>query len=304
MQALIRIATRQSPLALSQAHEVKRALENKFPALKTELVGITTEADKRLDISLEKIGGKGLFVKELEIALKEGRADIAVHSMKDVPAQLPDGFVIAAVTERINPYDAFISNQFNDINALPLNAVVGTSSLRRACQLKALRSDLTIKFLRGNVETRLSKLDKGEYDAIILAVAGLERLNLTNRIRVIIPPEVLLPAPGQGALGVECRADNKKLITMLRTINHSATERCILAERALSKSLGGNCHVPLAAYAVIKNKRIHLCGIVGQPDGAVILSEHLQGDMEHAEQLGERLASLLLARGAADILRP
>lgn len=303
MKKLIRIATRESVLALWQANYIKDALIAKFPHLKVELVGITTEGDRRLEVALAKAGGKGLFVKELEVAIQESRADIAVHSMKDVPVELPEGFIMPAIIERANPYDAFVSNKFANINELPRGAIIGTSSLRRTCQLIALRSDIQVKILRGNVNTRLRKLDDGEYDAIILAVAGLERLNMSNRIRVIIPPDLSLPAAGQGAMGVECLAKDEEIVKMIKALDHLSTRQCVLAERALNRHLEGGCHVPIGAYAVIENKQLFLRGLVGKPDGSLILRGEIKGAAEDAETLGKALAQDLIKQGADKILK-
>ncbi len=303
MKKIIRIATRQSELALWQAEFVKKTLLTYFPDLMIELVGITTEGDKQLDISLSKEGGKGLFVKELEIALQEGRADMAVHSMKDLPVELPADFVIPAIMARANPFDALVSNKFTQLNQLPPGAIIGTSSLRRSCQLLALRPDLTIKLLRGNVPTRLRKLDDGEFDAIILAAAGLERLSLAHRIQTIMPPEISLPAAGQGALGVECLARNIEMITLLKSLEDHPTRQCVTAERAINRALEGGCQVPIGAYAVLENQQLYLRGLVGNPDGSLILRSEIKGDASAAETLGELLAQDLIKQGADKILR-
>ena len=298
----IRIATRKSELAMWQANHIKQALQKIHPQLKIELIGMTTEGDSRLDTALNKIGGKGLFVKELEYAIQRGEADIAVHSMKDVPMELPSGFTIAAICERAAPQDAFVSNHYESLEALPKGATVGTSSLRRSCQLQAWRPDIAIKLLRGNVITRLKKLDEGEYDAIILAAAGLQRLNLAQRIRTILPIEKILPAAGQGAIGIECLSNNEELIKLLQSLEHVATRQCITAERALNICLHGGCHVPIGAYAVIQKNQIYLRGMVGQPDGKLILRAEINGDLNAPEILGEKLAKKLVQQGAEKIL--
>jgi len=303
MKKLIRIATRESVLAMWQADYVKTALLAKFPDLTIELIGMTTEGDRRLDSALDKVGGKASFVKELEIAIQEDRADIAVHSMKDVPAELPDGFIMPAILERANPYDAFVSNKYASIGELPAGAVVGTSSLRRSCQLQAMRPDLIMKLLRGNVNTRVRKLDDGEYDAIILAVAGLQRLNMTDRIRVVIPPDFSLPAAGQGAMGIECLASSKGIINLVKSLDHLPTRQCITAERAMNRHLGGGCHTPVGAYAVLDNKQLFLRGLVGKPDGSLILRAEIKGTLDEAETLGQTLAKNLLQQGADKILK-
>ncbi len=303
MKKLIRIATRESVLALWQANYVKATLIAKFPYLTIELVGMTTEGDRRLGVALANVGGKGLFVKELEIAIEEGRADLAVHSMKDVPIELPDGFIMPAIIDRANPYDAFVSNKFASIEELPQGAIVGTSSLRRSCQLNALRPDLTIKILRGNVNTRLRKLDDGEYDAIILAVAGLQRLQMNDRIRAIMPSEISLPAAGQGAMGIECLAKDEELVEIVKTLDHLPTRQCVSAERALNRYLEGGCHVPIGAYALIEDNQLYLRGLVGRPDGSLVLRGEIKGALEQAENLGESLAQDLIKQGADKILK-
>ena len=268
---IIRIATRKSALALWQAKYVKAALLNAHKNLQVELVPMSTQGDKILDTPLAKIGGKGLFIKELEVAMTESRADIAVHSMKDVPVSFPDGFGLHAICERENPFDAFVSNHFNSLQELPLNAVVGTSSLRRQCQLRKVRPDLLIKDLRGNVNTRLAKLDAGEYDAIVLAAAGLIRLGMQQRIQTEIPAELSLPAVGQGAVGIECRNDDADLIALLAPLNHFETSIRVTAERAMNAKLNGGCQVPIGSFAELNGQHITLRGLVGSVDGKVML---------------------------------
>ncbi len=299
---VIRIATRQSPLALWQANFIKQQLENLYPELNVELVTMVTKGDVLLDTPLAKIGGKGLFVKELELALLENRADIAVHSMKDVPMQFPEGLHLSVICEREDPRDAFVSNQYASLEELPLHAVVGTSSLRRQCQLKALRPDLELKTLRGNVGTRLRKLDEGEYDAIILASAGLIRLGEQQRIRSFIAPESSLPAVGQGAVGVECRADDDWVNGLLRPLLHQDTWDRVIAERAMNNRLQGGCQVPIAGYAVLVGEQLHLRALVGAVDGSEVLRAEGTAPRTQAEQLGIQVAESLLAQGAEKLL--
>jgi hydroxymethylbilane synthase len=299
---IIRIATRKSALALWQAEYVKAALLRAHNHLQVELVPMSTQGDKILDTPLAKIGGKGLFIKELEVAMTEGRADIAVHSMKDVPVTFPDGFGLHAICERENPFDAFVSNHFNTLEELPQNAVVGTSSLRRQCQLRKVRPDLVIKDLRGNVNTRLAKLDAGEYDAIVLAAAGLIRLGMKKRIRNEMPAELSLPAVGQGAVGIECRNDDASLIALLAPLNHLETYIRVRAERSMNAKLNGGCQVPIGSFAELDGQHITLRGLVGSVDGKVMLYAEQSDVLENAEQLGERVAELLLAQGAGEIL--
>ncbi|MFT5161879.1 MAG: hydroxymethylbilane synthase [Alteromonadaceae bacterium] len=298
----IRIATRKSALALWQAEFVKAQLEEKHPGVFVELVPMSTKGDRILDTPLAKIGGKGLFVKELEVAMLEGRADIAVHSMKDVPVDFPDGLVLHTICEREDPRDAFVSNQFKSIDELPQHAVVGTSSLRRQCQLRELRPDLQIKDLRGNVNTRLAKLDNGEYDAIILAAAGLIRLEMLERISSYIEPEVSLPANGQGAVGIECRDGDNEVKALLSALEHAPTRHRVLAERAMNRHLEGGCQVPIGAYAVIDDGQIWLRGLVGSTDGRQIIRNEVTGSVAQGEALGIELAEKLLAQGAKTIL--
>ncbi|WP_337922058.1 hydroxymethylbilane synthase [Vibrio cholerae] len=298
----IRIATRQSPLALWQANYVKDALMAAHPELQVELVTMVTRGDVILDTPLAKVGGKGLFVKELEIAMLEGRADLAVHSMKDVPVDFPDGLGLVTICEREDPRDAFVSNTYAKIEDLPSGAIVGTCSLRRQCQLKAARPDLVIKELRGNVGTRLSKLDAGEYDAIILAAAGLKRLELESRIRSFIEPEQSLPAVGQGAVGIECRVNDQRVRALLAPLNHADTADRVRCERAMNLTLQGGCQVPIGSYALLEGDTIWLRALVGEPDGSQIVRGEIRGPRTQAEQLGITLAEQLLSQGAKEIL--
>jgi hydroxymethylbilane synthase len=300
----VRIATRKSALALWQAEYVKAKLEHFHPGINVELVPMTTKGDIILDTPLAKVGGKGLFVKELEVAMLEDRADIAVHSMKDVPVEFPEGLGLEVICPREDPRDAFVSNTIKSFAELPQGAVVGTSSLRRQCQIKALRPDLEIRDLRGNVNTRLKKLDNGEYDAIILAAAGLIRLEMPERIQEFIEPEVMLPANGQGAVGIECRTDDEALKALLAPLGCETTRIRVLAERAMNRALEGGCQVPIGSYAVIQeNGEIFLRGLVGATDGSEILTSDITGTSENAEQLGKSLADQLLEKGADKILR-
>ena len=300
----LRIATRKSPLALWQANFVKQQLELHHPGLQVTLVPMSTQGDKILDTPLAKIGGKGLFVKELEQAMLENRADIAVHSMKDVPVDFPDGLGLAVICERDDPYDAFVSSRFASVYELPEGAVVGTSSLRRQCQLRAQRPDLVIRDLRGNVNTRLAKLDAGDYDAIILAAAGLRRLDKAERIRSRLPPELSLPANGQGAVGIECRLGDTQTLALLASLEHATTRYCVMAERAMNRTLQGGCQVPIGAFAEMQdNAHLWLRGLVGSVDGKQIIHGDISGPKEQAEELGKLLAEQLLAQGADDILR-
>lgn len=298
----IRIATRKSPLAMWQAEFVKDALEQAHPGLSVELVPMVTKGDVILDTPLAKVGGKGLFVKELEVAMLEGRADIAVHSMKDVPVEFPDGLGLVTICEREDPRDAFVSNHYDSIADLPAGAVVGTSSLRRQCQLRAQRPDLVVKDLRGNVNTRLRKLDDGEFDAIILACAGLMRLKMHDRIRSAIAPEVSLPAVGQGAVGIECRLDDTRVRTLLDALNHTPTAIRVLCERAMNNRLQGGCQVPIGSYSELEGDQIWLRALVGEPDGSKIVQGEIRGPIANAEALGTELANQLLAQGAKEIL--
>ncbi|MFM5438857.1 hydroxymethylbilane synthase [Aeromonas enteropelogenes] len=298
----LKIATRKSPLALWQANFVKDRLEALYPELRVELVPMSTQGDKILDTPLAKVGGKGLFVKELETAMLEGRADIAVHSMKDVPVEFPAGLGLHTICEREDPRDAFVSNRFQAIDELPQGAVVGTSSLRRQCQLRAARPDLVIRDLRGNVNTRLAKLDAGEYNAIILAAAGLKRLEMDHRITAFIEPEQSLPANGQGAVGIECRLDDHELHALLAPLEHSETRSRVLTERAMNRALQGGCQVPIGAYALVEGEQIWLRGLVGSPDGTRVIRDEIRGAVSDGEALGEQLAQRLLAAGADVIL--
>ena len=302
MQTL-RIATRKSALALWQANYVKTALEQAHPGLQVELVPMSTQGDKILDTPLAKIGGKGLFVKELETAMLEGRADIAVHSMKDVPVEFPEGLMLHTICQREDPRDAFVSNTYDSLDALPAGSVVGTSSLRRQAQLLARRPDLKIQFLRGNVNTRLAKLDAGEYDAIILAAAGLIRLGFEDRIRSSISAEDSLPAGGQGAVGIECRSADSDVHALLAPLHHHETALRVTAERALNKHLNGGCQVPIACYALLEGDQLWLRGLVGQPDGGLLLRAEERAASSDAEALGVRVAEALLAQGADAILK-
>ncbi|WP_200553515.1 hydroxymethylbilane synthase [Kosakonia sp. LAM2021] len=299
---VLRIATRQSPLALWQAHYVKERLEASHPGLTVELVPMVTRGDVILDTPLAKVGGKGLFVKELELALLENRADIAVHSMKDVPVDFPQGLGLVTICERDDPRDAFVSNRYNSLDELPAGSIVGTSSLRRQCQLAEHRPDLVIRSLRGNVGTRLSKLDNGDYDAIILAVAGLNRLGLSSRVRTALSPETSLPAVGQGAVGVECRLEDARTRALLAPLNHDDTAVRVKAERAMNTRLEGGCQVPIGSYAELIDGGIWLRGLVGAPDGSIMVRGERRGRLEDAEQLGISLAEELLDNGARAIL--
>lgn len=299
----VRIATRRSPLALWQAEHVAARLQQAHSGVTVELVKIQTQGDKILDAPLAKIGGKGLFVKELEQGLLQGSADLAVHSMKDVPVLLPDGLEIAIIMDREDPRDAFVSNHHADLASLPQGAVVGTSSLRRQCQLLEARPDLQIKFLRGNVNTRLAKLDAGEYDAIILATAGLVRLGFDQRIVKRMPVRESLPAVGQGAIGIECRSDDHQLKALLAALHDPETAYRVTAERAVNETLEGGCQAPIAAHARIKsNGLLRLHGLVAQPDGQCVLREEIEGPVEQAHQLGVTVGQRLLDRGGREIL--
>lgn len=299
---IIKIATRQSPLALWQAEHIKSRLLALHPDLQVELVTFVTQGDKILDTPLAKIGGKGLFVKELEMALLDGRADLAVHSMKDVPMELPDGLILPVICEREDPTDAFVSNHFAQLMDLPQGARLGTSSLRRRCQLQALRPDVQIIDLRGNVGTRLSKLDAGEYDAIILASAGLKRLGLHARIKSSIDPVLSLPAVGQGALGLECRAGDTRVLELIAPLRHLPTDTCVRAERAFNQRLMGGCQVPIAGFATLVGDTLHLEGRVGSVDGQELLKDQIHGAAADAATLGVQLAEQLLAQGAGRLL--
>jgi len=294
------IATRESRLALWQAEHVKALLEQR--GHQVSLLGMTTRGDQILDRSLSKVGGKGLFVKELEVALEQGDADLAVHSLKDVPMDLPEGFALACVIEREDPRDAFVSNRFASLDDLPQGAVVGTSSLRRVVLLRAMRPDLKIEPLRGNLDTRLRKLDDGDFDAIVLATAGLKRLGLGQRIRQIFEPEQMLPAAGQGALGIEVRTQRTDLLELLAPLAHQATWLAVAAERAVSRAMGGSCSMPLAAFATFSGEYLQLRAAWGDPDAATALvraqSASAAADLAQAGELGARVAAQLRAAGA------
>ena len=295
------IATRQSRLALWQAEHIKARLQSLHAGLAVELLPMTTRGDELLDRSLDKVGGKGLFVKELENAMSDGRANLAVHSMKDVPAQMPPGFELAAICEREDPRDAFVSNRFPDLAAMPASAVVGTSSLRRGTQVRSRFPELQIKLLRGNVETRLAKLDRGEYDAAVLAAAGLARLGLSSRITRYLTVEESLPAAGQGALGVECLAARKDVRDLLRPLDDEATARCVRAERAVSRALGGSCTLPLGAFATLENGLVRVQALVASEDGTRIVRAHASGS--EPEAVGAAAAQSLRSQGADEILK-
>ena len=298
----VRIATRKSLLALWQAEYVKAELERHHPGIRIELVPLVSRGDKIFDVPLAKVGGKGLFVKELEQAMLEGEADIAVHSMKDVPMEFPTGLGLSVICEREDPRDAFVSNHFKTLADLPSGSVVGTSSLRRQCQILEARPDLSVRFLRGNVQTRLQKLDNGDYDAIILAAAGLIRLELEDRIASRLAPEECLPAGGQGAVGIECRTNDTSLVGLLAPLHHPQTAECVQAERAMNRRLEGGCQVPIACYAIHTDSGLWLRGLVGAPDGSLILRDDIRGPASDAESLGVALAERLLTAGAGKIL--
>lgn len=300
---IIRIATRQSPLALWQAEHVAARLQQAFPGLRTELVKMVTRGDKILDAPLAKVGGKGLFVKELEQGMLDGAADIAVHSMKDVPVEFPAGLHLAVILEREDPTDAFVSNRYRDLAELPADARIGTSSLRRQCQIKEKFPKADILSLRGNVNTRLAKLDAGEYDAIILASAGLKRLGLAERITSALAPEQSLPAMGQGAIGIECRSDDAEIHDYLKVLHDEATSIRVSAERAMNARLNGGCQVPIAGFAEIRGESLLLRGLVGSPDGSVLYRAEAESGLADATALGDRVADALLAQGADRILR-
>jgi hydroxymethylbilane synthase len=299
---LLRIATRKSQLALWQAEYVSKLLKRHHPELEIELVRLTTQGDKILDTPLAKVGGKGLFVKELEVGMLKGEADIAVHSMKDVPVELPDGLHLPVICPREDPRDAFVSNEHETFYSLPQGARVGTSSLRRQCQIRAARPDLEILDLRGNVNTRLAKLDAGDYDAIILATAGLVRLGMEDRIRERLSPEVSLPAIGQGAIGIECRNDDARVNNLIQPLHDRETALRVTAERAMNAGLNGGCQVPIAGFAEISHDALMLRGLVGEPDGSKIIRAEIAGPTDNAQEMGQVLAEDLLARGADKIL--
>ena len=296
------IASRESRLALWQAEHIQSRLSELYPRCRVEILGMTTRGDQILDRPLSQIGGKGLFIKELEVAMQEGRADLAVHSLKDVPMEMPEGFSLTAIIRRENPCDAFVSNRYDGIDALPAGAVVGTSSLRREAILRASYPNLRIDPLRGNLDTRLRKLDEGQFDAIILAAAGLIRLGLKERIKAILSPEQSLPAPGQGALGIEVLSDRVDAIAAVAPLNDAETAHCVRAERAFSRALGGSCQVPLGGYAVLENGVLRLRGFVGTPDGKQMVRGELSGEPADDESIGQGLAQQLRDRGANAIL--
>ncbi|MGB1804676.1 MAG: hydroxymethylbilane synthase [Candidatus Pseudothioglobus sp.] len=300
--SVLKIATRKSPLALWQAEFVKSKLASLYPDLKIELVKMTTQGDQILNSPLSKIGGKSLFIKELEVGMNEGRADIAVHSMKDVPYELPQGFEIGAILERENPFDAFVSNDYNTIEELPIGAKLGSCSLRRIVQIKAMRPDLEILDLRGNVNTRLKKLDDGEYDAIILACSGLSRLGFEDRIKQDLSPNDSLPAVGQGALGIEIKANDHKISSLIEPLSHKRTMTEVSAERALNATLQGGCSVAIGAFATSKGSELKLCGMVGNVDSGEIIRVEELGETSNPIDLGVRAANKLLSLGARELL--
>jgi len=299
----IRIATRKSPLALWQAEEVSRQLKQHHPELEIELVKMVSKGDKILDAPLAKIGGKGLFVKELEQAMLDGEADIAVHSMKDVPMEFPEGLHLSVIMEREDPTDAFVSNKYKNLQDLPENARIGSSSLRRQLQIKEMMPSAEMLNLRGNVNSRLQKLDDGEFDAIILASAGLIRLEFNDRIADRIAPEQSLPSVGQGAVGIECRVGDAQVEALIAPLNHHDTYTRLSAERAMNHRLHGGCQVPIAGYAVLEGDEIYLRGLVGRPDGSEVVRAQIRGPRDEAEALGTELADQLLKDGADVILR-
>lgn len=303
MNKTLKIATRKSPLALWQAKHVKARLEVLHPDLTVELVKMTTKGDQILNSPLSKIGGKGLFIKELEVGMMEGVADIAVHSMKDVPYEIPPGFELGAILARENPFDAFVSNQFDSIHDLPQGAKVGTCSMRRIVQLKAQRPDLEILDLRGNVNTRLQKLDDGEFDAIILACAGLIRLKFEDRIKQEIPAIDSLPAVGQGAVGIEIRENDQEVLALISPLIDQETTYRVCAERAMNARLEGGCSVPIAGFATLEGEQINLTGLVGNVASGVILKHQVSGHVSEAKSLGVALADQLITMGAKDILK-
>ena len=300
---IIRIATRKSPLALWQAEHVADILERTFPQIKTELVKMVTQGDKILDAPLAKVGGKGLFVKELEQGMLDDLADIAVHSMKDVPVEFPEGLHLAAILAREDPTDAFVSNRYSSLNELPPNARIGTSSLRRQCQIKEKFPDAEVLSLRGNVNTRLAKLDTGLYDAIILASAGLKRLGMAARITQSLDTSVSLPAVGQGAIGIECRADDVEINAILSDLHDAETGFCVSAERAMNARLNGGCQVPIAGFAIKQGDQLFMRGLVGNPDGSMLYRAERSGGLDQAETIGRLIAEDLLTQGADKILQ-
>lgn len=296
------IASRESRLAMWQAEHVRDALAALYPACVIEILGMTTRGDQILDRALSKVGGKGLFVKELEVAMAEGRADLAVHSLKDVPMDLPEGFALAAILEREDPRDAFVSNDFASLDALPAGSVVGTSSLRRQAFISARFPDLIIQPLRGNLDTRLRKLDQGEYAAIILAAAGLKRLGLPERIRAYLEPEQSLPAAGQGAMAIEISSERPELLEYLAPLNHLATMQAVNAERSISKAFGGSCQIPLAAFARVADGNMHLRAMVATPDGKRVAVAEVQGEAQHGAALSAQVVQALAKQDAESIL--
>ncbi|MDP4918768.1 MAG: hydroxymethylbilane synthase [Haliea sp.] len=304
MPRTVTIATRESPLALWQAEFVRDELQRAHPGLDVQILGMTSRGDQLLEVPLSKVGGKGLFVKELETALLDGSADIAVHSMKDVPMEFPEGLALGVICEREDPRDAFVSNRYECVSAMPAGSVVGTSSLRRECQLRAARPDLEVRFLRGNVQTRLRKLDAGEYDAILLATAGLLRLEMDGRIRQRIAVTDSLPAGGQGAVGIELRSSDREMLALLQPLHHGQTALRVAAERALNRRLEGGCQVPIACYAELESggETLWLRGLVGRPDGGLLLRAEARAPVAEAEALGVAVAEDLLAQGASAIL--
>lgn len=302
MSQTLRIATRKSLLAMWQAEHIKARLEELHPGLTVELLPMSTRGDVILDTPLAKIGGKGLFVKELEVAMLEGQADLAVHSMKDLPVEFPEGLELFGICEREDPRDAFVSNHYGSLDELPKGAIVGTCSLRRKCQVLANFPHLVVHDLRGNVQTRLRKLDEGQFDAIILAASGLIRLDLHARIKQRIPAELSLPANGQGVLGIECRSDDERTKALLAPLTCADTRSCVLAERAMNRRLQGGCQVPIGAYAELHGDELRLRGLVGRPDGSEIIEGEITGHRDNAEALGTELAEFLLERGAGVIL--
>ena len=302
MKDKIVIATRESQLALWQANNIKAQLASLYPQINIELLGMTTTGDQILDSPLSKIGSKGLFVKQLENALLDGCADIAVHSVKDVPMGFPEGLGLAVICEREDPRDAFVSNNYNTIDNLPIGSIVGTSSLRRSCQLRMRRPDLLVKDLRGNINTRLRKLDAGEYDAIILATAGLLRLGMQDRIKLRIPDTVSLPAGGQGTIGIECRSDDLETLKLLKPLQHQETAIRVTAERTVNERLNSGCQAPIACFSILSGDQLFVRGLVGSLDGTTMIEGDITGHKDDAKYLGTQLADDLLKRGADIIL--
>lgn len=297
------IATRESPLAMWQALHIQRVLRERYPEANVELLGMTTRGDQILDKTLSKVGGKGLFVKELEAAMQQGKADLAVHSLKDVPMELPEGFELACVSEREDPRDAFVSPKYVSLDEMPAGSIVGTASLRRELMVRMNYPHLEVRPIRGNVGTRLRKLDEGEFDALVMAAAGLKRLELGERIRSIIPDTVSLPSPGQGALGIEILAGNDELREALSFINDPETRACCLAERAVSRALGGSCQVPLAAYAIVDNGQLWLRALVGNHHTGEAIKAEARGDLQSPEAIAAQVVQSLREQGAENILK-